>query len=97
MSIINDSGVKYVEIDGKRVWEKPDSNGWMPVETAPKDGTPILLSGVYMWETYEQFSQDGIVVGCFNDAYKDWIIVTSGPDACTVRPTHWMPLPDPPQ
>jgi hypothetical protein len=60
---------------------------WQPIETAPKDGTLIL--GV-------KFDTDGqpwlaafewIIAGIW-DAYQwevDW------------EPTHWMPLPAPPQ
>ena len=70
---------------------------WQPIETAPKDGTHVLLS-------------DGIKVrtGWFTKwhspfAAKDaegwalnWNSEFSVPDE-TMEPTHWMPLPDAPE
>ena len=59
---------------------------WQPIETAPKDGTEVLLceplSGGYHF----------IVVGAFW-RQLDWI--TGG--GRQVDPTHWMPLPAPPE
>lgn len=71
---------------------------WQPIETAPKDGTPVvfgnfdamcLLCGApHVWSgRYEDFG--------FGD----------GPEMCEAsyaatnengEPTHWMPLPEPP-
>lgn len=63
---------------------------WQPIETAPKDGTPIWLytaSGQCegYWN-YGEWVQDAIY--CTYDG-------TGGP-AFECSPTHWMPLPPPP-
>lgn len=76
---------------------------WQPIETAPKDGTWVLLyfdgwdrPDVYegqptiyagQWSTENHWRESG-------DWYVDWHDLTQyhiGP------PTHWMPLPDPPK
>lgn len=56
---------------------------WQPIETAPKDGTRILLWGdLPDWD------------GCFYEVgYWDESI---GGFTCDVEPTHWQPLPKPP-
>ena len=99
---------------------------WQPIETAPKDGTPILA-----WcdhEADEYFLDDGksltlygghteglshvedglnIVVwgGGWDDrTYEydggwmpDWWFQNGSEFEVTANPTHWMPLPDPPE
>lgn len=65
---------------------------WQPIETAPKDGTPILVyrpaaSGVgYIQKVsgdYAMLHKSGKWVwACSNDA---------------AQPTHWMPLPELPK
>ena len=72
--------------------------GWMPIETAPKDGTYLLL--------WEQYSTNPFV-GCW--AFGSWRVshehvdAEGGWDGAIVvdsidqdRITHWMPLPPPP-
>ena len=72
--------------------------GWQPIETAPRDGTEILMtngvdvsSGQWLSEYGGTYDQEGAPNGDGCDArWTDW---TGGmqPD-----PTHWMPLPPPP-
>lgn len=72
---------------------------WQPIETAPKDGTAILLcdeeSG--KWDN-QQWSS--CVVGWWDtDDEPEWRdngdMGCNG--QCEYEPTHWMPLPEPPK
>lgn len=73
-------------------------SGWQPIETAPKDGTRILLGGGKMfcealedWVTAPlsaQWEHSYWLVGGTESGY-----VCLGVD----DPTHWMPLPAPPE
>ncbi|MDW9447152.1 DUF551 domain-containing protein [Sinorhizobium meliloti] len=60
---------------------------WQPIETAPKDGMPILAT-FWLWDNPEEgrgvdvVSWDG--AGWSTDAYPVY------------PPTHWQPLPAPP-
>lgn len=66
---------------------------WMPIESAPKDETWIILT-------------DGIGVcpGYWGGTYfgydPAWIVAAHRADHTPIElehnPTHWMPLPDPP-
>jgi len=62
---------------------------WLPIETAPRDGTSVLL--------YD--SEEGIGVGHWVEGDDEfgvdrfWVAFTT---TCS-SPTHWMPLPEPPQ
>jgi hypothetical protein len=69
---------------------------WQPIETAPKDGTKILVSDHYLRsrkEIQEQKPEFYIQVAYWNDG---WVI-----DAFTPRrggiPAYWMLLPEPPK
>lgn len=66
---------------------------WQPIETAPKDGTAVLLFG--------QFTNDFPVdarsrqIGQWFQGYSDraWWVVNALP----FYPTHWAPLLDEPK
>lgn len=63
---------------------------WQPIETAPRDGTRVILA----W--------DGVRVGYFLDnsaSIKPWSgwKVPSMETWPKGQPTHWMPLPEPPK
>lgn len=65
---------------------------WQPIDTAPKDGTRVLL--------YDRFCREpehARFVGFWaqdarDSTWKWW----SCPGAFIRRPTHWHPLPEPP-
>lgn len=50
---------------------------WQPIETAPKDGTDLLL--------WEPSLGQSVIAHSVNGEWP-WFY----------KPTHWMPLPDPP-
>lgn len=62
---------------------------WEPIETAPKDGTPILAC------RYEPTCDVMPVVSCFWSRLSEgWFCEMAGR---TVTPNYWMPLPAPPR
>lgn len=69
---------------------------WQPIETAPKDGRDVLLYVVTPlgdeWAMAIGMPEgwSGINVGKFS-AFRGWEHMLSG------KPTHWMPLPEPPK
>ena len=78
---------------------------WQPIETAPKDGTRILLGG--RWLPFDINPGGGWFAGVFS-----WTTISGNPDAddyfwlgdgpsdashYNVDFTHWHPLPPPPK
>lgn len=71
---------------------------WQPIETAPKDGSTIILWGKYhsepvtaAWAPRGKWASrwDGVtVIEAQGDTYTDYAEPTA--------PTHWRPLPAPP-
>lgn len=60
----------------------------MPIETAPKDGSTILV-----------FDGLDITTVYWKSGWDQWWLVSAGGGAedCELYgPTHWMPLPEPP-
>jgi hypothetical protein len=65
---------------------------WQRIETAPKDGTALLG---YFGSTAGEEPPD-MAVTKFNAESDAWIS-TEVPFEEFDTPTHWMPLPDPPE
>jgi hypothetical protein len=76
---------------------------WQPIETAPRDGTPVLLYFAHypIYEPDYRNAAERCEVGWFSggvwhesgtahDLFEPWRDKAG-------RPTHWMPLPPPPQ
>ena len=67
-----------------------DMREWQSIETAPKDGTNVVL--------YFANSKGGVIASMVNGA---WRLSANGTgfalDTERYEPTHWMPLPDPPE
>jgi Protein of unknown function (DUF551) len=66
---------------------------WQPIETAPKDGTVVLL-----WEddmvTVGSYTNFDSVGGAPEGYHNGWFDDETGYHE--IIPSHWMPLPDPP-
>lgn len=63
---------------------------WQPIETAPKNGLPVLLGSLYGW----------VIEGYFALDECEWRERNNHPTdswGSPLAPTHWMPLPPPPQ
>lgn len=76
---------------------------WQPIETAPRDGTPVLLWGVVAGEISGQtdkmeFAGEGEwVEDSQYNADEDWWLLSGGDYYSSwCKPTHWMPSPEPP-
>ena len=64
---------------------------WQPIETAPKDGRQILATWKQTWDDLCPH-----IEVCERGAYGSWLYTYDG-DAPCAPPSHWMPLPEPPQ
>ena len=64
---------------------------WRPVETAPRDGTDMIIRDdirafVARWSNYGLADSKGWLVDEWASGdYNDWMLVEN--------PTHWLPLP----
>ncbi|WP_369818074.1 DUF551 domain-containing protein [Acidovorax sp. Root70] len=67
------------------------------METAPNDGRHLLLCGWYVYPEYRKDQKPTIVVGSWAAEIGggDWLTVSESPDF--FYPTHWMPIPPPPE
>ena len=68
---------------------------WQPIDTAPKDGTPVLL---YLNDADQmQYHALGrILVGHWDDHPRCRCWIAGGYMRRVFPPTHWAPLPEPP-
>ena len=64
-------------------------NEWMPIESAPKDGTPVLLAsaaGAIWWARWKRIGPR---------AGERW--ESFGLGAVPFHPTHWFQVSEPPK
>jgi hypothetical protein len=65
---------------------------WQPIETAPRDGARILLvRGDYIWLD-DWWKGDGA-----NSNWSSLVAWKQATGKTPDPPTHWMPLPAPPE
>ena len=74
-----------------------ETEGWRDIETAPKDGTEILLYGPGVLNSEGRTSMYARAqhVGWADEVEGHLTWYTRDPRV-TCRPTHWRPLPEPP-
>lgn len=74
---------------------------WQPIETAPKDGTDIVLARFVRTENYLAVNPWIMVGSWVKDDFCVFAGIYGGEVTCITRfsaPwTHWMPLPEPPK
>lgn len=64
---------------------------WQPIETAPTDGTPVLL-----FARAKHAPASAPVIGwCVNGEWVECCFTPNHPVG--IVPSRWMPLPDPPE
>lgn len=85
-----------------------ESQQWQPIETAPKDGRTILL-GYYNshgnWRTMRgQWMSEDYIAEHWEDTddeqpgwFETSVEADDIPNWWRIEPSHWMPLPAPPQ
>lgn len=72
---------------------------WQPIETAPKDGSLILLyrPDAYDWGKVTPGKWEAQQYSKKPQPYWDiWLKIGSTRESRAWVPTHWMPLPEPP-
>lgn len=74
----------------ERLAELEAAQEWMPIESAPRDGTPLLLTSAAHGML--------ILVGWYDSELEAWSL-WPGEKAYGARigATHWLPLPSPPK
>jgi hypothetical protein len=79
------SGDDIEAMIGAEYWTPEKFDGWQPIETAPKDGTDVLVG-------FANQNRPSVVVGWFDNWTEyDSMNIIKG------TPTHWHPLPAPPK
>jgi len=72
---------------------------WRPIETAPKDGTDVVIYAPNCGVLVAYWS-DSIWASVNNPVRGQgggWVQEVHRSDTCVFSPTHWMPLPSPPE
>lgn len=115
--VMFDEGRKYIQYTmplelipvGTRFYAAPQpavAAGWMPIETAPKNGRTLLLgwfNSHKKWRTTrgEWLSQDHIDEyaedpDCMDPGWHETTVEDDDGKCWPIEPTHWMPLPPAP-
>lgn len=83
--------VEALKAENEELRAKLDRMKWQPIETAPK------AQRVLVWSGEEQYCAHWAKNPFTND--EAWIVAEWGDDGdqALVKPTHWMPLPEPPK
>lgn len=85
----------YIQNPGHLIVEKELTMQWEPIESAPKDGTRILVYCKEWRQTYAVLWKKTLKFGG-EEGPEDWCLDYQGAIGITA-PTHWMPIIEPPK
>lgn len=71
---------------------------WRPIDSAPKDGSAVLLfggEGCFGWTPPANMADLPLSISRWSE--DRWVEATGEQYQPHDGPTHWMPLPDPPR
>lgn len=95
--------MEYVRVCEQIQRLRAEASGWQPIETAPKDGSWVLLSGGRQsdptWYDQGDVTWPSAAVCRWCDEFESWKmgVVWDGDLRSNYDdPTHWIPLPAPP-
>jgi hypothetical protein len=71
----------------------PESSGWQPIETAPRNGTDVLLWG-YLPGSRKRLRPP--YVGAAHPTWGPGWYSFDEPDTQKIIPVYWMPIEEPP-
>lgn len=77
---------------GKKAAASPQ---WQPIATAPKDGTQVWL----WWDKKRRLGRwhEAENPPSIGGRFANWLTDDKGSVSAVTKPTHWMPLPAPPE
>jgi hypothetical protein len=73
----------------KEALEFYQKHQWQPIETVPNNEEWVLVHGFW----YSEGDYNGITLGTYLPSEEMWTFEGGWMN----RPTHWMPLPEPPK
>jgi len=100
---VDDFGCETIEADFARQIEREliAATTWQPIETAPKDVDILVAWKVEVFFGKEDRSYWLQTVASYSTSDKMWELTEAGSYASdyfmSANPSHWMPLPEPPQ
>ena len=69
-------------------------DAWNSIDTAPTDGTAVLLWPYQYSNVWQGKADKEVVLGYFDERREEWF----NPEAKDwFEPTHWLSLPTPPE
>lgn len=71
-------------------------SNWQPIETAPRDGTRVVVWGVAVAEVGDGSNDTPVAMDAAWEHNRFRVTATTY-YSLDVYPTHWMPLPAPPR
>ena len=86
--------IRALELENQRL--RQNARDWQPIETAPKQKI-VLLWALTDTETGNWKMSTGYWMPGYRDEPGSWTWDGRLLKAYEVHPTHWMPLPTPPQ